>query len=125
MANRGPDERGLCEGERHTRFPEDYEPARDANGRLLPGHTANPKGRPKGALNRSSKEAAKMVLQSLDKRGGVEYINKLDDKLFISLLRVLMPRFIEMTEKYDAGELNDEESKAAIENLIQGVKGGS
>jgi hypothetical protein len=36
-------------------------PARDALGRLLPGHTANPKGRPKGVYLRQLAEARAFV----------------------------------------------------------------
>ncbi len=48
-------------------------PARDEHGRLLPGNTANPLGRPKG---QSLKEFARSYLMSLPEEEKIAYLEK-------------------------------------------------
>jgi hypothetical protein len=43
-------------------------PSRDVRGRLLPGSTANPNGRPKGSLNNTTKEAMRRAQADAAKR---------------------------------------------------------
>lgn len=45
---------------------EDCRPARDERGRLLPGHTANPHGRPKHSQDRYNKKTLKALSRFVD-----------------------------------------------------------
>ena len=59
-------------------------------------------GRPKGLLNRTSREAALQVLGSLTRRdekagGPGAFLDSLEPDLFVSLLRVILPKQIDST----------------------------
>lgn len=56
-------------------------------------HPAGP-GRPKGVPNRQTKELKQMILDALDKSGGVKYLTaqaKANPKAFMSLLGRVLP----------------------------------
>lgn len=76
----------------------EIKPARDENGRLLPGNTANPKGRPKGTY--SVVELIKKKLQETpegkDKTYGEYFVEKIMKKIAVdedvSMMRDIINR---------------------------------
>ena len=66
---------------------------RGPDGRWLPGRSANPNGRPRGAADAMSLEVKEMVRQALDEEGGVEYLRQVardHPQAFLSLLARLI-----------------------------------
>ena len=49
-------------------------------------------GRPPGARNRFGLDVKEMILHALAKRGGTQYLIKLDDGLFVKLVAAIIPR---------------------------------
>jgi hypothetical protein len=54
-----------------------------------------PKGRPKGCKNKISLSMHELIRTSLDFRGGLTYLNGLDDPSFCRLLAKIIPQVIE------------------------------
>lgn len=57
---------------------ENYKPARDEKGRILPGNTGNPNGRPKG---KSLKEFWKERFAAMDEEEKIEFAKKVSPEL--------------------------------------------
>jgi hypothetical protein len=53
------------------------------------------KGRPKGAKNKWSADVKKMVLDTLNKKGGTEFFDKLKDHDFLKVVAKLVPQVID------------------------------
>lgn len=56
------------------------------------------KGRPKGAVNKVTKELKEMILQALDNKGGVAYLEKQADanpNAFLSLIGKVLPMTVQ------------------------------
>jgi hypothetical protein len=70
---------------------------RGPDGRLLPGHTLNPAGRPPGAVSKFTADLRDIFLQSLSEKGGVAWLNdfadKYPDKYFDGICK-LLPRTV-------------------------------
>lgn len=52
-------------------------------------------GRPKGALDKGNADLRQMILEALDRKGGVDYLEDLagsNSAAFVSLLRSVMPK---------------------------------
>ena len=62
---------------------------------FLPGNAGKPKGtKHKATILRE--DLVQMILGALDARGGRAYLEKLNDKEFTSILRVVVPKNVEM-----------------------------
>ena len=97
-------------------------PARDAKGRLLPGNTANPHGRPKGSL--SIKDAVRKHLEDNpdDFVEFVEHFAKNNKELAWQMLEGRPPQKSEVDMKSDGKPIS---TITMIDPLIQiGVKDG-
>lgn len=79
-------------------------PARDARGRLLPGHTANPAGRPKGVRHRLSKNFLLDVAQHWQEEGGdiLKRVTREDPGTVLRVVASLVPR--ELITKMEIGD---------------------
>ena len=55
------------------------------------GKSGNPKGREKGSTNRNVANIREMILQSLVNRGGIRYLDQLEDKYFAPLVGKVLP----------------------------------
>jgi len=58
------------------------------------GQSGNPRGRPKGAQNKTTGELKAMVLEALSNKGGVAYLEKVADEnptAFLTLLGKVLP----------------------------------
>jgi hypothetical protein len=56
------------------------------------------KGRPKGAVNKATKELKEMILGALDESGGIEYLKKQADAnptAFLSLVGKVLPMTVQ------------------------------
>ena len=53
-------------------------------------------GRPKGSKNKNTAEIRDMVLRSLEHRGGVKYLNSLEDSEFVKLLARVIPKEVDL-----------------------------
>ena len=84
--------------------PQHPKPARDARGRLLPGHTANPAGRPKGARHRLSKNFLLDVAQHWQEEGGdiLKRVTREDPGTVLRVVASLVPR--ELITKMEIGD---------------------
>lgn len=79
-------------------------PARDARGRLLPGHTANPAGRPKGVRHRLSKNFLFDIAQHWQEEGGdiLKRVTREDPATVLRVVASLVPR--ELITKMEIGD---------------------
>lgn len=70
-------------------------PLKTSDKRITPGFAAQAgKGRPKGVVNKVSKEVKEMVAEALDKAGGVDYLveqAEKNPKAFMSLVGRIVP----------------------------------
>ena len=73
-------------------------PRRDERGRLLPGGTANPNGRPKGSKNKFT-QLKDAFLEAFEEVGGKDFVvrsAKEDPKAFLTLMAKMLPRYSEL-----------------------------
>ena len=63
-----------------------------AKGRIKPGETRNPNGRPKGSKTIVRAALVQELLESLSRRGGGKWLDELDDRLFVGLVDKAIPR---------------------------------
>ena len=77
---------------------------RTEHGQFAEGNPGGP-GRPKGSLNQLSRAAAESILASLERRGGAAYLDRLDDPLFVALLKTILPRRIDSDLTTRTGDL--------------------
>jgi len=85
-------------------------PKRDENGRLLPGYTANPKGRPKGAKDKLGRDMKEAIEEAFERAGGVNYLVKLSEShptVFAALLGKILPRQVDVDVSFSGAELQD------------------
>jgi len=61
---------------------------------MNPNLKAGP-GRPKGLKNKINQTIREQILASLDNRGGIKYLDGLDDSEFIKLVSRVVPQEIE------------------------------
>lgn len=94
---------------------------RDANGRFAKGNKTG--GRPAGSPNKLSGTVRDAIFQSLEERGGVEYLNGLPDELFIKLLERVLPTEISATLRRGlADDLNLSSPAPSPEELEQALR---
>jgi hypothetical protein len=69
-------------------------PTRDSQGRLLPGHTANPNGRPKGSMNNTTKLASRRLAAHADRAARVilEALSDPDLSIRASAAKLILER---------------------------------
>lgn len=93
--------------------------------RFVKGQPGGP-GRPKGSKNTVPMEVAKAILESYDHRGGVKWLNRLEDKFFVELFKPLVPKTLDMTVKGAEQFVNLRGlSDAELERIAQAAKGAS
>jgi hypothetical protein len=98
-------------------------PQRDAQGRLLKGHTANPHGRPKGSMNNTTRLAARRAQASADKTvQRLEELAESDDPyLALQAIRLLLELALRSPEdnKEPATEWMSEKELRVFMRLLQ------
>lgn len=86
----------------------DEKPLRDENGRLLPGQTPNPGGRPKGTPNKITAEVKEMIKTALNNAGGTKYLEMQaheNPKAFMALVAKIIPAKIDLDVKVMSEEV--------------------
>jgi len=76
-------------------------------GGFRPGQSGNPSGRPKGAVNKTTKALKDMILGSLDRVGGEEYLARLaieNSSAFASLLGKVLPTTLSASDSDGGAE---------------------
>jgi hypothetical protein len=68
---------------------------RDKKGRFVKGAYKGGPGRPAGSGGRQ--QLANMILQAVDDKGGIKWLKKLEDREFVSLVKPLVPRNLELS----------------------------
>jgi len=76
-------------------------------GGFRPGQSGNPSGRPKGAVNKTTKALKDMILGSLDRVGGEDYLARLaieNSSAFASLLGKVLPTTLSASDSDGGAE---------------------
>ena len=79
------------------------------------GDRANPAGRPRGSKNKTGTAALQMILDTLDKLGGIKYLEgvaKSNPQVFCALVGKVLPK-----------NINLDVSSTTIEDLILNAQG--
>jgi hypothetical protein len=106
IASEGPDENG---GKRIARDPE--------TGRIRPGSTLNPKGRPKGARSRLSDAFFQALAEVWEAQGMDAMIKTATDEpaTFVRVAASLMPKQVQEVAEDQLASLSEEDVDAVIE----------
>ena len=106
------------------------EDSRDESGRFTPGNPGGP-GRPAGSPNRIPGQVKEDILAAYEERGGIEWLRRLSDPLFIRLLDRLIPReaaadlqAIRMAEEKQAeADRHDQKVAAMCDKVLASLDG--
>jgi len=108
----------------------DSTPARDDKGHLLPGHTANRNGRPKGSKNKYSIKELMDAIKEVELETGESLLKVFvmkgyaDKTVMIALMKKLLPdlKSIEGVMANFEASMEDEVAKSIQEELLQRYK---
>ena len=67
--------------------------SRDSTGQFAKGNLGGP-GRPRGSPNKVNALLKEDILAAYKEKGGIEWLTSLDDRLFVQLLKKIIPREI-------------------------------
>ena len=77
-------------------------------------------GRPKGSRNICGRHAQDQILQALECKGGIEYLMKLEDRLFVALLGRVLPKDVSIED--GGGVLEVLKARAALARAAELVE---
>lgn len=100
----------------HSASDSNSEQVRNSKGQFLPGVSGNPTGRPPGIHDR--RHIVNDVLEAYHQRGGVNFLTDLPADQFVSLLRLLIPKEMDI----NAGSVTTESVAAQV--LAMQQRGG-
>ena len=79
-------------------------PDRNSDGTFAPGNPGGP-GRRKGTPNKVNAVLRDDIVRAYEKRGGVDFLNRLPAPLFVRLLERILPRQVAADVNVGAGDL--------------------
>lgn len=97
-----------------------HKPLRDENGRLLPGQTANPFGRPKGSL--APLKRVRQILSDADMRPAEELIKLLANKKLKNRERIIiLTTLLEWSESKPVKETHNVNENTTLTKQLDGL----